>query len=69
MQDRISTIQPGNDPAGTYFVSRPSHRPHPAERHAEPVSAAAFIAAMRGTVTGEPLLDFPPLTGFVLTGR
>ena len=52
MQDRISTIQPGNAPAGTYFVSRPLPQPHPVERFPGPVSAARFVAAMRGTVTG-----------------
>ena len=52
MQDRISTIQPRYDAAGTYLVSKPLDRPHRAAHLPEPVSAAEFVAAMSGTVTG-----------------
>lgn len=52
MQHRISTTLPGDDPLRTYFVSEPVDQPHPLERHPEPVSAAEFVDAMRGAVTG-----------------
>ena len=52
MQDRIATIQPGNEPAGTYLAGRPVDQLHPAEHHPDTVSAAEFIEAMRGAVAG-----------------
>jgi flavin reductase (DIM6/NTAB) family NADH-FMN oxidoreductase RutF len=52
MQHRISTILPGNNPVRTYFVSRPLDERHPPEPRPEPVSAAEFVDAMRGAVTG-----------------
>ena len=52
MQNRISAFLPGNDAARTFLVGRPVHQLHPAERHPEPVPAAAFIEGMRGAVTG-----------------
>jgi flavin reductase (DIM6/NTAB) family NADH-FMN oxidoreductase RutF len=52
MQNRISTILPRNDPAGTYFASKLARQPQRAESLPEPVSAAEFVDAMRGAVTG-----------------
>ncbi len=52
MQNRISAIQPGNDPVRTFFASRLVDQPHPAQHHPEPVPAAAFVEGMRGAVTG-----------------
>lgn len=52
MQNRISTTLPGDDPAGTFFAKRRVGRLHPVESLFEPVSAAEFVDAMRGAVTG-----------------
>ena len=52
MQNPVSTIPPGRTPAGTHFVSKLLDQPHTAGDHAESVSAAEFVEAMRGAVTG-----------------
>jgi flavin reductase (DIM6/NTAB) family NADH-FMN oxidoreductase RutF len=52
MQNRISTILPGNDTVRTYPGSRPPVQLNPADRRPDPVSAAQFVDAMRGAATG-----------------
>jgi flavin reductase (DIM6/NTAB) family NADH-FMN oxidoreductase RutF len=52
MQNPVSTITPGRTPAGTHFVSKLLGQPHPAGDHAESVSAAEYVEAMSGAVTG-----------------
>ena len=52
MQNRNSTILPGNDAAGTFFPNRRVGRLFPVKSLPELVSAADFVDAMRGAVTG-----------------
>ena len=52
MQNHISTILPGDDPAGTFFAKRRVDQLRPVASLPEPVSAAEFVDAMRGAVTG-----------------
>ena len=52
MQNRNSTILPGNDAAGTFFPNRRVGRLFPLKSLPELVSAADFVDAMRGAVTG-----------------
>jgi flavin reductase (DIM6/NTAB) family NADH-FMN oxidoreductase RutF len=52
MQNRISTILPNDDPAGTFFAKRRVEQLGPVANLPEPASAAEFVDAFRGAVTG-----------------
>ena len=52
MQNPVSVFLPGDNPVNTILAGKSMNPPHPGERDPEPVSAAAFVEAMRGAVTG-----------------
>jgi flavin reductase (DIM6/NTAB) family NADH-FMN oxidoreductase RutF len=52
MLNTVPAFLTGDDPVKTTFTGKSMDQPHPGKHDPEPLSAAEFIEAMRGAVTG-----------------